>query len=223
METSRGDSEPPPAHRGRGKGAENLPYVAHSRSVGHRVGWLGKYCVELKNVRCPISMSRGQLLWGLRGSGVSQGTVVLQTKLLYLRKLSLFNQNGRALWNDATMLTSMSFAVWSMCCLCRRERSSCLREMAHALHRTWLMLSHEAWEISWTQKPHRGWGNDSAGTVLPLVPSPEATEMLAIVVQFGILALGSQSRDDPWGLLVSQRSPIPKFQVLARNPFSELN
>lgn len=38
METSRGDSEPPPAHRGRGKGAENLPYVAHSRSVGHRVG-----------------------------------------------------------------------------------------------------------------------------------------------------------------------------------------
>ena len=96
METSRGDSEPPPAHRGRGKGAENLPYMAHSRPVGHHVGCLGKYCVELKNVRYPISMSRGQLLWELRGSGVSQGTVVLQTKLLYLRKLSLFNQNGRA-------------------------------------------------------------------------------------------------------------------------------
>lgn len=97
METSRRDSEPPPAHRGRGKGAKNVPYVAHSRLVGHRVGCLGKYCVELKNVRYPINMSRGLLLWGLRGSGVNQGTVVLQTKLLYLRKLSLFNQNGRAL------------------------------------------------------------------------------------------------------------------------------
>lgn len=99
-------------------------------------GWGNNVSVELKNGRCPISMSHGQPLRGLRESGASQGTVVLETKLFYLRKLSLFNQNGRALWNDVTMANIS--VLWGMIyelSMCHRERSSCLSEMAHGLHR----------------------------------------------------------------------------------------
>lgn len=65
-------------------------------------------------------MSCAQLLLRVERAS-DQGTVVLGTKLLYLGKLLLFSQNGRALGND---VTTANISVFSGVLYVLSERGS---------------------------------------------------------------------------------------------------